>query len=1160
MANGNRPTPMDNLNKLLNKTNPEKRMWVNRDFVFGDNYINNKDFNSAVVDFYKNTENAEKLFEKITKFSDLEYSPNDFKVYENMFDTYKKATGQTTKEVQQQIINQFKDWKVSPEETQKHFRLIKDAAKEVGWQGSYEHLDYSSFNSNNVNTIPKIESNTGSTPVYENPNGRRRRKGYSTELRNKIIETKEYYNNNSPDFKFNTVEHMSFRIGAHDVEAPWSDGSNFRSGLGEGRTSVDYGYDKKEIQEFIQETARVAKEDYGLDNINVNTVYGLDDALDGTEGQFSWNSYNVNNNHIDIYTDTIWKRTALDENGNLLEDGVERFKERIKYTIGHEMRHQWQHTTEEGKAIEEADDLYKQTKINDYTDDYDKYYHEPVEVDARYNGEKFRRTYDLKAKKYKEKLEKQGFNKEFRDKMDEINLRPKNRIIGHQFEKKPIDISSYRKFDNVEPIDWDIDTGNKSPINKHDVSKNTRYRNAKLNKGQKSLRPTVTMNGNNVEIDSIYNHSVPKKLQPKVEPYNPKIGDNFINNETGERYVLNDIGKADPDLGINNDTYYYSSPNGERLTRQRPIVPNDIYSLSTEDVLSPDDVRRIDNSFNDLRTYTDSLEEAKLRLSSLQNDFNNGADNLDEIYNTTKSVRSLEAKVAQARRQIDYDDNTFNSNGRYSYNINEKTKSYMDKADELLGPDYSETKYVIDYDEAFKKHMPRNIINTIDAGFDNAIHIPNNTSVKNNIKDSAKRVRGKKKGQATGRGNRKKIVRNTGRVNKNTIKNGPRKAPKLKRRGKSTLKAVGRNGKTLNNIPRVKIPLSKKDIVKTAANLIINETATNTASTIIQNIEDVADDIPTGNNIPNKFNIPDGYSDDPISWTDEDIMDMSNGDQDIYNELKKRRDEAYANDASDPSSSSGDSGNGSSNQQPESTPTPEPEPPEPTSFSKDFDPNDPSTWTDADKARMNSPTSWTDDDIRRLADGDADYFEELLERRNSYGSGPKMGPDDIRFHTDDAPIPNNYHIDTPNTDIIEGFDDVDINAGKLGVVDKVMTGVNILGAIGDYKTARREGHGVVSSAVRAGGKFAIDEALGVWAFPIALVKTVPGLAIKGADMLYKENRRMNSAANFQTFGDAQFMDTQQLATMRQSGMEMAKMSQYNLQQTLMGNEATYLHR
>ena len=45
-----------------------------------------------------------------------------------------------------------------------------------------------------------------------------------------------------------------------------------------------------------------------------------------------------------------------------------------------------------------------------------------------------------------------------------------------------------------------------------------------------------------------------------------------------------------------------------------------------------------------------------------------------------------------------------------------------------------------------------------------------------------------------------------------------------------------------------------------------------------------------------------------------------------------------------------------------------------------------------------------------------------------------------------------------------------------------------------------------------------------------------------------------------SFSGAQFADNQQLATMRQSGMEMAKMSQYNLQQTLMGNEANHLHR
>ena len=127
-------------------------------------------------------------------------------------------------------------------------------------------------------------------------------------------------------------------------------------------------------------------------------------------------------------------------------------------------------------------------------------------------------------------------------------------------------------------------------------------------------------------------------------------------------------------------------------------------------------------------------------------------------------------------------------------------------------------------------------------------------------------------------------------------------------------------------------------------------------------------------------------------------------------------------------------------------------------------------------------------------------------------------------------------------------------------MDMVMSGVNVLGAIGDYKTARRKGHGVVSSAIRAGTEFAVAEALGLWYLPVQLLKHTPGAVIKGADALYKENRRMNSAATNQVFGDAEFMDTQQLATMRQSGMEMAKMAQYNLQQTLMGNEATYLHR
>jgi hypothetical protein len=131
---------------------------------------------------------------------------------------------------------------------------------------------------------------------------------------------------------------------------------------------------------------------------------------------------------------------------------------------------------------------------------------------------------------------------------------------------------------------------------------------------------------------------------------------------------------------------------------------------------------------------------------------------------------------------------------------------------------------------------------------------------------------------------------------------------------------------------------------------------------------------------------------------------------------------------------------------------------------------------------------------------------------------------------------------------------------KNNKLSAIGTAANTLATISTYKEQRRKGRGVISSGVRAAADFAMGEALGM-AYPLVLLaKEIPGGIIKGADMLYKENRRMNSAANFQVFGSSEFHDTQQLATMRQSGMEMAKMSQYNLQQTLMGNEATYLHR
>lgn len=115
-------------------------------------------------------------------------------------------------------------------------------------------------------------------------------------------------------------------------------------------------------------------------------------------------------------------------------------------------------------------------------------------------------------------------------------------------------------------------------------------------------------------------------------------------------------------------------------------------------------------------------------------------------------------------------------------------------------------------------------------------------------------------------------------------------------------------------------------------------------------------------------------------------------------------------------------------------------------------------------------------------------------------------------------------------------------------------------AVMDYKDAREAGNGVVKSVAKAGVEFAKGELLGGWYMAAMAAKAVPTLAINTIEGVNTMSRSMNSMQRRQVFGDAQFMDTQQLATMRQSGMELAKMSQYNLQQAMMGNEAEYMHR
>ena len=121
-------------------------------------------------------------------------------------------------------------------------------------------------------------------------------------------------------------------------------------------------------------------------------------------------------------------------------------------------------------------------------------------------------------------------------------------------------------------------------------------------------------------------------------------------------------------------------------------------------------------------------------------------------------------------------------------------------------------------------------------------------------------------------------------------------------------------------------------------------------------------------------------------------------------------------------------------------------------------------------------------------------------------------------------------------------------------------GLNAAFAISDYKDARDSGKGVVGSAVKAGALFAAGEVLQGAMFPVMLASSIPKMAVGAIETTQRMTRQMNNMQRIQTFGESYFQDTQQLATMRQAGMELAKMSQYNLQQSIMGNEAQYMHK
>lgn len=129
---------------------------------------------------------------------------------------------------------------------------------------------------------------------------------------------------------------------------------------------------------------------------------------------------------------------------------------------------------------------------------------------------------------------------------------------------------------------------------------------------------------------------------------------------------------------------------------------------------------------------------------------------------------------------------------------------------------------------------------------------------------------------------------------------------------------------------------------------------------------------------------------------------------------------------------------------------------------------------------------------------------------------------------------------------------------KIPVGSVIGHSINAFGAISDYKSARNDGKGKFASVASAASEFAFGEIMGGWYLPYQLAKAAPSMAISAAMGAGKMQRSMNKTSRQVPFQNAQFKDYGQAMTMRQAGMQMAQASRYNLQQSLMGNEAQYL--
>lgn len=131
---------------------------------------------------------------------------------------------------------------------------------------------------------------------------------------------------------------------------------------------------------------------------------------------------------------------------------------------------------------------------------------------------------------------------------------------------------------------------------------------------------------------------------------------------------------------------------------------------------------------------------------------------------------------------------------------------------------------------------------------------------------------------------------------------------------------------------------------------------------------------------------------------------------------------------------------------------------------------------------------------------------------------------------------------------------------NIGVGTIVGTGLNAYFGMDTYHTAREEGASKLGATGKAVGEMVMADVMGMPAYlGMQLIPAAAKGAVNAYTSINQQTRNMNRGSRNAPFANATFIDNQQAYTMRQAGMQLAKESKYNLQQTMLGNEAQYMH-